>query len=116
MSNLYKYSRFNIIVKEEDNRVLLYNTYSLRYRWMDKSDFDDIRDKSNIDLGDVPVYLAEEGFIVKYDIDEIQRLKDDVQAYIEEADFMFLSIFTTLACNYRCAYCLKKISFVRQSI
>lgn len=108
MSNLYKYSRFNIIVKEEDNRVLLYNTYSLRYRWMDKSDFDDIRDKSNIDLGDVPVYFAEEGFIVHYDIDEIQRLKYDVQAYIEKADFMFLSIFTTLACNYRCAYCFEK--------
>lgn len=108
MSNLYKYSRFNIIVKEETNRILLYNTYSLRYRWMYISDFKDIENKSNIDLGDVPVYLAEEGFIVSYDIDEIQRLKDDVQAYIEEADFMFLSIFTTLACNYRCTYCFEK--------
>ena len=108
MSNLYKYSRFNIIVKEEDNRVLLYNTYSLRYRWIPKSDFDDIKDKSNIDLGDIPVHFAEEGFIVKYDIDEIQRLKDDVKAHTNKSEFMYLSIFTTLACNYRCTYCFEK--------
>lgn len=97
MSKLYKYSRFNIIVKEEDNRVLLYNTYSLRYRWMDKSDFDDIRDKSNIDLGDVPVYIAEEGFIVKSNINE---LYSDRHAKINHIDFE-----VTPFCNENCIHC-----------
>ena len=110
MKSLYKYSKFNIVADEDadNNKILLYNTYSLRYRWIDKFTFEDINDKDNIDLGDVPVYLAEEGFIIPSDMDEIQRLKDDAKAHLEKADFMFISIFTTLACNYRCVYCFEK--------
>ena len=104
----YKYSQFNIVATEEKGKVLLYNTYSLRYRWIDTFIFEDINDKDNIDLGDVPVYLAEEGFIIPSDMDEIQRLKDDAKAHLEKADCMFISIFTTLACNYRCVYCFEK--------
>ncbi len=106
--SLYKYSQFNIIVEETKERVLLFNTYSLRYRYLDRVDFLDVYGKSNIDLGDVPVSIAEDGFIVPVSIDEIQRLKDDVQEYQDKADFMFVSIFTTLACNYSCVYCFEK--------
>ena len=105
---LYKYSQFNIIVEETKERVLLFNTYSLRYRYLDRVDFLDVYGKSNIDLGDVPVSIAEDGFIVPVSIDEIQRLKDDVQEHQDKADFMFVSIFTTLACNYSCVYCFEK--------
>lgn len=108
MSTLYKYSQFNLIAKEEQDKMLLYNTYSLNYRWIDKADFADINEQSSIDLLDVPEYLATEGFLVPSELDEIQRLKDDVQSHTDKADFMFLSIFTTLACNYRCVYCFEK--------
>ena len=108
MQQLYKYSQFNVVGKEEKRKILLYNTYSLRYRWIDKFTFEDINDKDNIDLGDVPVYLADEGFIIPSDMDEIQRLKDDAKAHLDKSDFMFISIFTTLACNYRCVYCFEK--------
>ena len=92
-------------MQDTNDKVLLYNTYSLKYRYLQRYDFIDIYNKSNIDLGDVPVFLAEDGFIIPAKLDEIQKLKDDVQAYQEKADFMFLSIFTTLSCNFRCAYC-----------
>ena len=105
---LYKYSQFNLIAKEEPNQVLLYNTYTLNYRWMHKSDFEDIFNKSNIDLADVPIYLEQEGFIVPTSLDEIQRLKNDIQSHQAKTDYMFLSIFTTLACNYKCVYCFEK--------
>ncbi len=105
---LYKYSQFNIIADQTEDKVLIYNTYTLNYRWIDNSELDDIQDKQSIDIGDVPVYLANEGFIVPNTLDEIQRLKDDAKAHAEKADFMFLSIFTTLACNYRCVYCFEK--------
>lgn len=105
---LYKYSQFNIIADQTPTRALIYNTYTLNYRWIDNSELDDIQDKQSIDIGDVPVYLANEGFIVPNTLDEIQRLKDDAKAHAEKADFMFLSIFTTLACNYRCVYCFEK--------
>ncbi len=108
METLYKYSQFNITAKETDDKLLLYNTYSLHYRWLNKFDFDDIHNKKNISTGDVPIYLAEEGFIVPTSLDEIQRLKDDVKEHPKKADFMFLSIFTTLACNYRCSYCFEQ--------
>lgn len=105
---LYKYSQFNIVTKKDKDKVLLYNTYSLRYRYMDKYDFDDINGKTDIDLADVPIYLEQEGFIVPTSLDEIQRLKDDIQQKQAQADYMFISIFTTLACNYRCVYCFEK--------
>ena len=106
--SLYKYSQFNIIVEETKEKVLLFNTYSLRYRYLNRVDFLDVYGKNNIDLGDVPVSIAEDGFIVPVSLDEIRRLKDDIQAHQKKADFMFVSIFTTLACNYSCVYCFEK--------
>ncbi len=106
--NIYKYSRYNIVAQDTRDKVLLYNAYSLKYRYIQRYDFLDIYNKCNIDLGDVPVFLAEEGFIVPVELDEIQKLKDDIHKYQENADFMFLSIFTTLSCNFRCVYCFEQ--------
>lgn len=108
MSELYKYSQFNIVAREDKDKVLLYNTRSLNYMYLDKCDFDDINGKSCIDLGDVPVWMADKGYIVPVSTDEIQKIKDEVQEHLEEADFMFVSIFLTLACNYSCVYCFEK--------
>lgn len=105
---LYKYSQFNIEVSETIDYMLLYNTYSLKYRWISKPEYADIKDNLTIDIGDVPVELAESGFIVPVDIDEIQRLKDEAYSKVNHPENMFISIFTTLACNYRCVYCFEK--------
>ncbi len=70
METLYKYSQFNITAKETDDKLLLYNTYTSKGRWISRVDYDDIIDKDNIDLGDVSVRLAEDGFIVERDTDE----------------------------------------------
>ena len=108
MKNIYKYSQFNVIAAQQSDKVLIYNTYSLNYRWITESELSDIQNKNNIDLGDVPEYFAHEGFIIPMEIDEIQRLKDDAQENLKQADYLYISIFTTLACNYRCVYCFEK--------
>lgn len=108
MTTRYKYSQFNIVVEDTADKTLLYNTYTLKYRYLHKADYLDICNKSDIDIADVPVYLAECGFIVPCDVDEIQRLKDDVSQKINDRDFIFISVFLTLGCNYRCRYCFEQ--------
>lgn len=44
MTGLYKYSQFNIIADEKEDKILLFNTYTLNYMWIDKSELDDIKE------------------------------------------------------------------------
>ena len=104
----YKYSQFNLIVKEDNDKVLLYNTYSLRWRKFKKSDFERMVDQQAIPQALLSEYIIKEGFMVPTNLDEIQRLKDDVNTFWEDYDTLDLSIFVTMACNYRCVYCFEK--------
>lgn len=104
----YKYSRFNLIVQETEEKVLLYNTYSLRWRRFEKADFERMVDQQTIPQAWLSEYIIKEGFMVPTNLDEIQRLKDDVNTFWEDYDTLDLSIFVTMACNYRCVYCFEK--------
>lgn len=104
----YKYSQFNLIVKEDNDKVLLYNTYSLRWRRFKKSDFERMVDQQAIPQAWLSEYIIKEGFMVPTNLDEIQRLKDDVKTFWEDYDTLDLSIFVTMACNYKCVYCFEK--------
>ncbi len=103
----YKYSRYNIIAHEDAQQVLLYNTFSLNWRYIRKMIFNAIKDKDNIAEDRLPEVLIKEGFFVESDTDEIQKLKDEISKYWADNAVMDLSIFTTLACNYRCVYCFE---------
>ncbi len=105
---LYKYSKFNIEADNRDNKVLLFNSFTLNYRWIDQSVYYEIKDQEGIDIGDVPAILANKGFIVPDELDEIAFLKSDVNAKLKERNRLFVSVFLTLACNYRCVYCFEK--------
>ena len=104
----YKYSQFNIVAHEDAQQVLLYNTFSLNWRYIRKLIFNVIKDKDNIPEDRLPEVFIKDGFFVESDTDELQRLKDEVNKYWVDNARMDLSIFTTLACNYRCVYCFEK--------
>ena len=103
----YKYSLFNLIIQQTPKYVILYNTYSLKYRIFNKEEHDIIFCKSNIQGNLVLQQWIEQGFIVSSELDEIQRLKDDIDRYWKEKDVMTIFIVVTMACNYRCSYCFE---------
>lgn len=104
----YKYSQFNIEVNENDNNeILLFNTYSSQGKWITKSEYIEIKDKNNIDLGDVPEYLSDLGFIIPIDVDESTYLEEDHIKMAYGIDILDLTIAVTGCCNYHCKYCFE---------
>lgn len=104
----YKYSQFNLIVQQTPKYVILYNTYSSKQRIFKREDFEIINDKTDITEELVEQAWIDGNFIITSDTDEIQRIKDRTASYYKNKDYMHLTIFTTLACNHRCAYCFER--------
>jgi len=102
----YKYSQYNIEIDTKPNGdIFLFNTYSSKGKWIPRADYDDIKDNQSIDLGDVPVYLAKEQFIVPNNLDEYERLQREIYNVAHDSKKLQFIIATTKACNYRCHYC-----------
>ncbi|MBR1641839.1 MAG: radical SAM protein [Butyrivibrio sp.] len=102
----YKWSRFNHIVTKDKERVLVYNTYSLYYRWIYNDDFEYLTTHTELNFENLDDMLIKEGYVVESDIDEIERLKAEAREYSNN-DYLYLVIYTTMACNYRCSYCFE---------
>lgn len=107
LAQAYKYSQFNIPFHEDEKYIWVYNTYSTKVAKIPKT-----KNKLYQRLNPIPLIVVEEGLVkaqilVPADLDEIQRLKDEAHKEIDRTDNLFLSIFTTLACNYRCVYCFE---------
>ena len=103
----YKYSQFNIPFHEDEKYIWVYNTYSTKLAKIPKT-----KNKLYQRLNPIPLIFVEEGLVkaqilVPADLNEVQRLKDEAHKEIDRTDNLFLSIFTTLACNYRCVYCFE---------
>lgn len=103
----YKYSQFNIPFHEEEKYIWVYNTYSAKVAKIYKT-----KNKLYQRLNPIPLIVVEEELVkaqilVPADLNEVQRLKDEAHKEIDRTDNLFLSIFTTLACNYRCVYCFE---------
>lgn len=102
----YKWSRFNHIVTKDKERILVYNTYSLYYRWIYNEDFEFLTTHDELNFESIDDILIKEGYVVESDIDEIERLKAEAREYSNN-DYLYLVIYTTMACNYRCTYCFE---------
>ena len=106
--SLYKYSQFNIEIEKRDNGdTYLFNSYTSRGRWIPDPELAAVKDKTLIDPGDVPQYLAEEQYIVPDDLDEYGRLQKEIYATAHYSKALHFIITTTKACNYRCYYCFE---------
>lgn len=107
METLYKYSKYNIVIDESETSVTIYNTYSSQHTELSKADYAELVNNQSIDLGDYPVYLAQQGFIVPVALDETEKIQkeiNDIQQNGISTRLQFVIAPTTL-CNYKCKYC-----------
>ncbi|MBM7865670.1 SPASM domain-containing protein [Heliobacterium gestii] len=110
----YKVSRFNTMVKIDDDNRLIYNGLSQGFSLLDSSEmevFDRVQlgkrgsitgeDRNIID------HLLVNNFLVPVDIDEVEVFKKHYLKEREKTDNMGLTILPTLNCNFGCAYCFE---------
>lgn len=107
METLYKYSKYNIVIDESETSVTIYNTYSSQHTELSKADYAELVNNQSIDLGDYPVYLAQQGFIVPVALDETEKMKSDIYRAAHQREKLDFIIAVTQRCNYRCYYCFE---------
>ena len=97
MNNLCKYSKFNIVVKNDTDETIIYNTLSRKIISLDKEEQKLIMNKSNIDPLDIREVFIDYGFVVPEDNNEIYSERN---IEIEHIDFE-----VTPFCNENCIHC-----------
>lgn len=104
-------SRFNILVPLRGGRTLAYNGSSAATAiWdIDESEIYDRIDRGeDVDLMHKTVAeLVQGGFVVPQDIDELELLRQQYEAFRNDPSQMVLTIAPTLACNFGCDYCFQ---------
>ncbi len=107
----YKYSYYNIVLKENDEFVYLYNSYSGALCKLEKTVHDYILntvldDKNKCNFFDK---LLSQGFIKPLDLDEYNRiiLNERVAVLSYPKRTLSYVIAPTLACNLNCDYCFE---------
>ena len=110
----YKFSKYNIILKENENNVIIYNCYRGGIIKLEKNIYDLIS-KSNLSLNDIGEHaqsLLNDGYIVDCNIDEYQKCKSIKEEKImaDSPEIVTYIFDPTLNCNLNCIYCFEKQS------
>lgn len=92
-----KYSQFNIVIPLEDDKVLIYNTYT-----------GSIAKLSRVALSVDNEKLLSSGFVVADDENELDKYKLGYYGGIFSNKDINLTIATTMSCNLRCPYCFEE--------
>lgn len=111
MQKIFTFSKYNVIAKNRDN-YLLFNTKSLALSVIDcatknmieENDEEMLNSKSDAELK----VFAKNGYIIDKTFDELGALKDHYWNTRFNQDTLYLSIMTTLNCNFKCSYCFEK--------
>lgn len=106
-----KYSRYNTIVKYQENYAL-FNSFNQKVIFIEEMIKDLINSAivEGIDnLREIhPTlydYLVEEEFVINDSIDELEEVKKLSKSVDENHDNFFLTINPTMNCNFKCWYC-----------
>lgn len=94
-----KESKFNIETEINGNNVI-YNTNTLAMIELDKN-ISEIHEKEELDI------LYENGFLVDDDIVETEFIINDFLNITTKNETLYLSIITTMDCNFECPYCFQ---------
>jgi uncharacterized protein len=103
---MYKWSKFNYIVTHTESDICILNTYTQNYRWFTLDEYDEIIQTIEHNDEVIDKTLITDGFVIESDINEIERIKEEAREH-RKKDYLFLVIYTTMACNYRCSYCFE---------
>lgn len=108
-----KHSIYNILVKLDTKKYIIYNTYSSAVGVLDDKVLDVYNNISNIDISDKNInsevkMLIENGFVIQDNIDEFSKIciEEKIDRYKNSS--LNLTIAPTLACNMRCIYCYEE--------
>ena len=102
-----KLSQFNITSQENENKYILYNTFSTGLVTLDKDTYEKvIVNKDFADFSGLP-YLVENGFVVEDDCDEVAKVEAVRTAIMKKTIIQNIVILTTTDCNARCYYCFE---------
>lgn len=108
-ANKFVGSKFNFIVDEVSEKVLVYNTFSGSVCQLEKNIWE------MINLGKIeethPYFnaLKQQGLIVPKEVDEIEKIltQENIAKYTDSKKHLHFVIAPTLKCNLRCYYCFE---------
>lgn len=106
----YKFSEYNVVVEGKNN--IIFNTRTLAMGTLDNVMQGVFISKNQEELDkltqeQLDIYL-ENGFIVSEKVNERNLLKKEYWSNKLNTNVLFISILTTLDCNFKCPYCFEK--------
>lgn len=106
----YKFSMYNILVTELNNKVIIYNSYSGATIKVDKILYLNLSNNLIDTTNEYFLPLLKNGFIVNEEVNEYQRVRHQVlfelnNALAETCNYV---IAPTMNCNLNCYYCFEK--------
>ncbi len=118
---MFKLSRFNNYLEVSDDTLGVYNSNTNNFSLIPKILFV-INDNRSLSLKnedfDISLYrmLHDKGFIVKSELNELDALKIKYEKLFYDSNFgkdsleeFSLTLFLTLECNFKCAYCFQSV-------
>lgn len=100
----YKYSRYNVVVKDEDG-FFLHNTKSGYMVQMDKMNYETFSELNKVTDNETLETFKNMGFIVYSDTDEVEELYFNNMRMKYDSTKLHVTVQTTNMCNFSCPYC-----------
>lgn len=112
---MFKASMYNVLIKREKSRCLVFNTNSQALCWLHKKIYEQFSDCMS---EDVPTLLKDYGYVVDSNEDEFSRieLEKNVFVFDKKPDTICFTIVPTTFCNMHCEYCFENNAIYRESI
>lgn len=110
---MYKFSKYNVVVKEYDDDFLIYNTYTGSVCLLENEYLRFVRNCSEISEKDKNFEeLVKQGIIVSSNLNEYNRIISNEKGFYYEKHPAKLTyvIAPTLLCNMKCFYCFESES------
>lgn len=112
MYSIYKHSKYNISIEIENERKIIYNSFSRMLSVLERDEvslFNGIMesDPNSLNLNEKKILdnLLINNFVVPADVDETTLLEKKYQSIRYAQDQATLTIVPTLSCNFECNYC-----------
>ena len=105
-----KYSIYNTFIKVSPKIILLFNSFTDCFMFLNASVSELLKDASLIKEKHLKLYrdMVKRGFYVPDNVDEFQKLKKYSDEILRDTRTFFLIVNPTMNCNLKCWYCYEK--------
>jgi hypothetical protein len=105
-------SAYNLRIRDREDRYCLFNTRRGSARLLDQQEYlsywsADSGESSLNDAGDLVMQLADDGFLVENDTNELANIEAEHLGARRSRGKVSLIIAPTMACNLDCSYCFE---------